>query len=188
MRKLFNVLFLVSLLVILVSAPVMAAPALGPTVASLQEAPPVPTLGDLFTTLLSLGGVALFFAALVNAGKKFIPTWFPDGSAPTYTLIFQTAGLVGLVVLQLTGRMDLVPIIDQSAGILANILSSVVMLAYQIYIARKGHQEALAGLPVVGTSYTGRQAGSDVFLFNAELNSTISDEDIERVAQAAKPG
>lgn len=147
------------LLLVIASFPLIvahAAPVFGP---SPQEVQPAPTLGDLFTTLLSLGGVSLFFAGIVNAGKKFLPNLFPDGSAPTYTMVFQTFGLVALVVLQLTGRLDLVPVIDQNAGLIANILEGVVALAYQLYIARKGHENVLAGLPVIGTSYSMRSAG-----------------------------
>ena len=158
MKKFLRALGILCLVFVFASLPIVAAyaaPALGLT----SEPAPVPTLGDLLTTFLSLGGVALFFAAVINAGKKFFPKQFPDGSAPTYTLVFQTVGLIGMVALQLTGRMDLLPLIDQNAGILANVLTGIVALAYQIYLARVGHEQALAGLPVIGTSHSGRQAG-----------------------------
>jgi len=158
MKKLLTVIAVLCLVVVFASLPMIAAqaaPALGIT----QEPAPVPSLGDLLTSLFSLGGVALFFAALINAGKKFFPNQFPDDSAPTYTLVFQTAALVGLVVLQIMGRTDLVPLIDQNAGILENVLTGIVALVYQFYVARVGHQQVLAGLPVIGTSHSGRVAG-----------------------------
>ncbi len=158
MKKAFRLIGILCLVFVFASLPLVAAqaaPALGIT----AEPAPVPSLGDLLTSLFSLGGVALFFASLINAGKKFVPQWFPDDSAPKYNLIFQTVALVGLVALQLAGRSDLVPIIDQNAGILANVLTGIVALAYQIFAARAGHEQALAGLPVIGTSHSGRMAG-----------------------------
>lgn len=163
MKKLLTFIAVLSLVVVFASVPVVAAQA-APAFGVTAEPAPVPSLGDMLTTLASLGGVALFFASVINAGKKFFPKQFPDDSAPTYNLVFQTIGLVGLVALQIFGRMDLLPMIDQNAGILANILTGIVALAYQIYVARIGHEQALAGLPVIGTSHSGRQAG-DTSLF-----------------------
>ena len=163
MKKFLRTLGILCLVFVFASLPMVAAHA-APALGLASEPAPVPTLGDLLTTLASLGGVALFFAAFINAGKKFFPNQFPDDSAPTYNLAFQTIGLVGLVALQIFGRMDLLPLIDQNAGILANILTGIVALAYQVYVARVGHEQALAGLPVIGTSHSGRQAG-DTTLF-----------------------
>jgi hypothetical protein len=115
------------------------------------------TLPELLTTLESLGGVALFFTALNNLLKKF--KWVKDGQASAWSLGLNTLALVGLVALQLTGKFDLVPIIDKDAGLLANAINAVLALAFQLYVSRKGHENVLAGMPVIGKSYSGRRAG-----------------------------
>ena len=158
MKSLFKMIGVLCLVIALASIPALAfaAPAGGVQVQDVQT---VPTLADLLDTLKSLTGVALFFAAVINAGKQFFPQLFPDNSAPTYNLVFQTASLVALVILQLTGRADLVPVIDATAGSLATVITAILGLFYQLYISRVGHENVLAGLPLVGKSYSGRAAG-----------------------------
>ena len=132
---------------------VQAAPSVAP---AFQE-PSVPSLDDLLVTLKNLGGVALLIAALVNAAKQF--GWITDGQAPAASLAMNTLALVGMVALQLTGKADTVPGLDQNAGALAIALNAVLALVFQLYIARKGHESVLAGMPLIGTSFTGRRAG-----------------------------
>jgi len=116
-------------------------------------------LQDLAKTAATLTGIVLLGTAIQNAGKRYAPDYFPNNSAPQWTLGIQTFSLVLLVYLQLSGNMNLVPVIDQQAGLIANIINMVLALGYQVYASRKVHQEVLAGLPVIGTSYSGRLAG-----------------------------
>lgn len=132
---------------------VQAAPALAP---AFQE-PSVPNLDDFLVTLKNLGGVALLITALINAGKQF--GWLTDGQAPAASLVLNTLALVSLVALQLTGKADTVPGLDQNAGALATALNAVLALAFQLFFSRKSHESVLAGMPLIGKSFTGRRAG-----------------------------
>jgi hypothetical protein len=161
MHRISKILFFVSLLVIVAGLPLIvaqAAPAL--PAPAVHEAAPVPSLPELVQTLMSLGGVALFFAVVANAAKDF--GWVKDGQAPKVSLVLNTLGLVGLIVLQLTGRTDLVPVIDQNAGLIANALTVMLSLTYQLWVSRKGHEEVLAGMPFIGASFSKRTAGKNV--------------------------
>lgn len=168
MRKFLKSFSLFCLLVVFLAVPFVAAHA-APAHAVIAEVSAPPSFWDFVKTFESLTGVALLFAAITNAGKQFFPQYFPDNSAPTYQLIFQTIGVVTLVGLQLSGNFNLVPILDENAGVIANILTMIVGLVYQLWIARKGHENVLAGLPVIGTSYSNRRAGEP---FAAELTYT----------------
>lgn len=125
-------------------------------------------LEDLARTGGTLAGVALFFAAISNLGKRYLPDLFPDGSAPSWSLGFQVVTLITLVILQITGRADLVPVIDQNAGAIANVLNALLALGFQIYAARRGHEDVLAGLPGVGYSYSNRAAGTTISILESE--------------------
>lgn len=176
MKKVFNLIAILSLVVVFVAMPVVTVSAMPAAAPVVQETAPdifeiIKMLEDLAKTGATLTGFALLFAALTNAGKKFLPDLFPDGSAPKYTLGFQTLTLITLVVLQVLGRSDLVPVFDESAGLIANTVNAVVALAWQFLVARKGHQSVLAGMPVVGQSYSGRMAGEySGELVGVELN------------------
>jgi hypothetical protein len=165
--KRFTALFFVLLIAAFLLVPVVhAAPVAAPV---MQESAPdifsiIKMLEELAKTGATLTGFALFYAAFINAGKYAKPEWFPDASAPTYNLIFQSITLTLLVIFQVTGRTDLVPLFDKAAGLLATILGSVVALVYQLWVSRMGHNDVLAGTPVIGTSYSGRQAGNSIFI------------------------
>lgn len=160
-------LFILLFLLVVPLAVAQAAPA---TVPVAQESTPdifgiLGWMQELAKTATTLTGFALLYAAVINAGKVLKPEWFSDKSAPGYNLIFQVLSLITLVTLQLTGRADLVPVFDQSAGLLANAIGSVLALFYGFWAARKGHEEVLAGIPVIGQSYSGRLAGTMISIF-----------------------
>ena len=150
-----------------------AAPALVP---AFQDTPATFDLDDLLVTAKTLTGVALFWAAVQNFGKLASPKLFPDNSAPKWTLATQTITLVALVALQLSGRAELIPVIDQNAGMIANLLTAFIALAYQFLVARTGHQNVLAGLPGIGFSHSGRVAGESLL---AEVLVTRDPEPVE---------
>lgn len=114
----------------------------------------------LAKTFLSLGGVAALVPAIVNAAKRF--GWVADGKAPEWMMVLNMIGFVGLGALQLTGRANLVPYLDEQAGLLANVLTVILGYIAQLFVSRVTHQQVLAGLPLIGKSFSGRTAGDGV--------------------------
>lgn len=155
MNKVFKFLAVLSLIFVFAALPTVAVAA----APAMQEQVPaeLPSLWDIAETMKNLGGITLLLTAFLNALKQFGK--LHDGDAPKYTLIFQTLALVGAVALQLFGKADLIPVIDENAGLLANAVNSVLLLIFQLYVARVGHENVLAGLPMIGKSFSGRHAG-----------------------------
>lgn len=161
MKNLFKSLFIVCLFIILAAVPVIAASAAPAVAPPAQEAQAeLPNLADLVATLQTLTGVGLFFAAVTNALKT--SGWLQDNQAPGASLVLNSFATIVLVSLQLTGRADLIPIIDVNAGILASVITGMISLYYQLYVSRKGHESVLAGMPVIGKSFSKRVAGDAV--------------------------
>lgn len=166
-NKVFRLFAILALLVVFASLPtvaVSAAPQLAP---AFQEAPTTPSLEDIFITFKNSVGIALLGAALLNLCKS--RGWLKDGDTPMYSLIFQSVGVLSFVLLTLFGKSDLFPVIDQSAGTIANIINSAVVLAFQLYAARRGHEDILAGMPGIGTSFSGRKAGEGAMFETVEV-------------------
>lgn len=171
--KRFSVLFVVILIAFAFAPSVSAAPSAVP---SLQEAgADFPTLPDLFDTGKTLLGVSLFFTALINLGKIAKPEMFPNDSAPKWTLATQSITLMVLVGLQLSGKANLIPVIDENAGLIANLLNAFIALAFQLLMARKAHDSVLAGYPIIGKSYSGRVAGTQHTVEYLGLSQDISE-------------
>lgn len=150
--KLAKLFTMICLVIVLAAMPMIVSAA--PLYA---QAPAPATLDDLFATLKNLGGVALLFTALINAGKRF--GWVTDGNAPAVSLGMNAIGLLSLVALQFAGKIDLVPSLDQGASSLANLINDLLALMFQIFVSRVGHNQVLAGMPLIGKSFSGRQAG-----------------------------
>jgi hypothetical protein len=132
---------------------VLAAPAMRHAV---QEAPPVDlySADAVWATLRSMGGLAILVAALTNIGKKYLPKYFPDGSAPKWSLILNVLGFALVASLQLSGRADLIPVIDKNAELIGTTLTTLLVIVLQLYGSRVAHDNVLAGLPVIGKSFT----------------------------------
>jgi hypothetical protein len=173
MHRSTKFLFVFLLLAVLAFTPMTATYAAQEVVPATQEAD-LPSLPDLFETGKNLAGIAFLFAALINVGKQVKPDWFPDGSASAWTLVTQTITTVLLVGLQLTNRADLIPVIDENAGLAATILTSFIALAYNLLVARKWHESVLAGLPGIGFSNSGRKAGEGVMVEVSDIKPDFS--------------
>jgi hypothetical protein len=156
MKRISKLVTAFSLFVVFASIPAIVLRAMP---ASLQTPPPatVPGLDDLVWTFKSLTGVAMSIAVLVNVLKTTGVA--KDDTAGNWSAGLNLAALVALFVAQVLGYSNSVPAFDRQAGELANVLSVVFAFAWQIYVSRKTHGSLLAGLPVVGTSHTGRKAG-----------------------------
>jgi len=159
LHRLFVSLFVLAILVIAASVPVLVAHA----APGFQELPPAPAapsavdFADLVGTLTSLAGVAALIAVAVNLLKQI--GIVKDGQAGSWSAGLNLAALIGLFAAQVAGYSNLIPVIDEQAGALAVVLSTVAAYVFQVFISRKAHDSALAGLPAVGASYSGRLAG-----------------------------
>jgi len=115
---------------------------------------------QLISTFLALAGVGSLIAVLVNIGKTV--GLVKDGQAPTWSAALNLAGLIALFVLQLLGKSDLVPALDNQAGALASVLTALFAFIWQLIVSLKAHG-ALKGTRIIGKS------------FSAERDSTPSE-------------
>ena len=115
---------------------------------------------QLISTFLTLAGVGSLIAVLINIGKTV--GLVKDGQAPTWSAGLNLAGLIALFVLQVLGKADLVPGLDNQAGALASALTAVFGFVWQLIVSLKAHS-ALKGTRIIGKS------------FSAERDSTPSE-------------
>lgn len=172
-KFLLTVLFVfltVGLLLAFTTEPVQAAPL---NRFAVQEPSQAFSLDDAMNSLKNSVGLALLLTAVQNIGKQF--GWFKDGSAQKVSLVFNTLGLILFVSLQLSGRADLIPVIDAHAGLIANALVAVSLLVLQLFVSRKGHEEVLAGMPVVGKSFSNRHAGEGALIEVTKEEITVGE-------------
>ena len=153
-RNASKLIFFVSMIVIFAAMPMIAVHAMPAGAAPPVQETQAADLPSVFETLKNLGGLALLFTAAINSLKKFGVVG--DAQAPAFSLVFNTVALVGIVALQLTGKADVIPVIDAGAGTLATALTAVVALVYQLFVSRKAHDAVLKGLPVIGTSFSNK--------------------------------
>lgn len=146
-------------LILIFAGPPMAAAQAASAAMPFQEISPNP-LDELFATFSTLTGVAMFIPAIVSALKKFGVV--RDGTANTWVMALNMLAFLGLGVAQITGYSGLVPIIDAQAGVLANFLTFMIGYVYQMFASRVAYHHVLAGLPLIGMSFSGRKAGASV--------------------------
>jgi hypothetical protein len=109
------------------------------------------SLDQIMTTLASLGGVAAFFTVLVNILKTV--GIIKDGQAVNVVTVLNFVGAGIIIVLQLLGKIDLLPIIDSTAGTIAQIAMLVFGLVWQLIVSKQTH-EVLRGFPLIGKSFS----------------------------------
>jgi hypothetical protein len=160
MNRFFKILAVLSLFAILASTPLMVAQAAGVNAPVMEQAND--PFADLFKTFGTLTGVAMFIPALVNALKK--TGIVKNDQAQSWVMGLNLLAFVGLGVAQITGYSDYVPVVDEQAGLLANVIAVVVGYVYQLFASRLTHTEVLAGLPLIGTSFSGRKAGEGTII------------------------
>ncbi len=148
MKSVLKSVFLLCVLVIVASFPLIVAQAAAPSQV-LPEATPS-SIDDLFVTLKSLGGVAALMTGLVNVLKRVGVV--KDGESPMYITWFNVFGLVVLLILQTFGQSNMVPAIDAQAAGLAEVITVVSAFIFQMLASRLTHTLALSGVPWIGTS------------------------------------
>ena len=117
-------------------------------------------LGDLMTTFSSLTGVAMLIAAIVNSLK--ISGVVKDGQASSWSAGLNLVALAALFIAQEFGYGSIVPSVDSSANAWASLVSVIFAFVWQLYASRKTHDLVLAGLPVIGKTFSAKQAGETV--------------------------
>lgn len=157
MKKFLNFIAMLSLVVVFMAVPMLAAhaaPAAQPAAHIMYQEtqPPADTsgVGALAATALTLGGVAAFVAALINFGKKFGVV--KAGQADAYSTGLNLLLLVGIFAAQVTGNANLIPAVDAQAGSLATAATVVLAYVYQLWVSRTVHDNVLTGLPLIGTT------------------------------------
>lgn len=106
---------------------------------------------DLVTLLASLVGFGAFVSVLVNILKFFKVA--QDGDAQKWVLGFNALGLIALVVWQIFfPTIDLVPI-DNTFGVIAQLMTYVLMLLSTFGGSFMGYK-FFKGVPLLGFSHT----------------------------------
>lgn len=107
----------------------------------------VPTPDQVLETLRSLAGVAAFVAAFV--GLLMWRGIVTPETAPNVAFALNTAAYVGIVILFLVNRIDLLPLVDKTAGAIAQIIQAIIM----IFVLQGGAQiffKAIRGVKFIG--------------------------------------
>ena len=108
---------------------------------------------SLVAQFLLLLGVAALIGALINVGKKFLPQYFPDGSAPTWSLYLNVAAFAAFVALRIFVPDVDVAGLDSNAQAIADLLIYLLGFVSQIG-GSKVANAALRGVPVIGYSHS----------------------------------
>jgi hypothetical protein len=108
---------------------------------------------DLVLQLVAgLVGFPALLAALINVAKYF--GWLPNGYAGKVNVIAHLVAYIGVGVAVALGKVDILPGVDEQLGAVAKLLLAVLAFLSSIGFARKFHNKALWGLPVVGYSHS----------------------------------
>lgn len=108
-------------------------------------------LNAVLTLLAGLVGFPAALAAVINVLKYF--GIVSDGSAPVASMIGHLIGYIGVAVLVLTGRIDILPGLDVQLSAVANVLLAVLAFLSSLKVSRAFHRSVLIGTPVFGFSY-----------------------------------
>lgn len=109
-------------------------------------------LDTIAKLVAGLAGFPALLAALINVAKFF--GWLADGQAGKVNEIAHLVVYVGVGVLVLLGKVDLLPGIDVQLGAVAQILLAVLAFLSSIGFAKRFHERTLFGLPFVGYSHS----------------------------------
>lgn len=132
-------------------------------------------LETILNLVAGLVGFPAALAATINVLKYFYI--LPDGAAPAASEIGHLLAYVGVGVLVLTGRVDLLPGIDLQLGALANVLLAVLAFLSSLNVARAFHDNVLLGLPVVGFSHSVQYSFSDLMAMAERLRESAEEEE-----------
>jgi len=117
-------------------------------------------ISQLIQIVLGLGGVGAVISALVNVGKTL--KWIKDGQAQNWVTGGNLLVMIGVFVLTLLGKTDVIQVIDPAAGTIAQIITLVFGLVIQLLSSKLTHF-ALKGTAIVGKSYSVEAAKAKAF-------------------------
>lgn len=119
------------------------------------------TIDMLFTTFLSLSGVAALITVLINIGKSL--GWIKDGQASNFSTGFNLVGMIALFVLNMLGMADVVPALNENAAMLANVLATVFGFVWQLWLSKIVHDNVLKGTKLIGKSFSAEAAKAEAY-------------------------
>jgi len=173
--KVKNFLIVIVILVLAFGLPVMAVT----SSAQAGDMAPV-SMDSLLNSLKNLTGVAMLIAVIVNIFKALGVV--KDGQAGTWSAGLNILVLLLLFIAQITGYAHLVPAFDEQANQFSQVITAIFAFVYQLFVSRKTHDSVLAGIPLIGMSYSGKVPGETITAM--EVAPIISSA--ERLATGAK--
>lgn len=117
-------------------------------------------LNALIVALIGSGAVGTLTSLIIQLGKWFIPTWFPDDSADSWRLgiIVATAAIV--TTLQLSGIFIDLPAIEKFATSFAALGTTLMplLVLFASWVAKATYKNVWQGvkLKLLGKSYTSK--------------------------------
>lgn len=139
-----------------------------------------PYLQDLFAQFMALGGIGALLALLINVGKAF--GIVKDGDAPKWSAGLNLAGVAALFILRIVKPgFDLAPA-DSAVGAFVAAISPLVGWIISTITSKATHAK-LAGVPLVGTSFTQRY---EEVVKAAVRDNTLAQVQAYRAAQVAQ--
>jgi hypothetical protein len=137
-------------------------------------------LNGVLTLLAGLVGFPAALAAVINLLKYF---GLSDGSAPAANMIGHLIAYVGVALLVLTGRIDILPGIDVHLSAVADLLLAVLAFFSSMKVARSFHRSVLTGFPLVGYSYGLEEYRAYMEAMEARLEDDSDSEDNPEAAE-----
>lgn len=110
----------------------------------------------LIVALLASGAVGMGVSFLIQLGKLFLPTWFPDASADNWRLGLVMLTAVVVVVVRTLGYTVEFETIEAAATSLAALGATLMPLLVLIanWIAKVTYKNVLHGVKFIGISHT----------------------------------
>lgn len=114
-------------------------------------------LNALIVALLASSAVGAGVSFLIQIGKLFIPTWFPDGSADNWRLGLVVLTAVVVLVLRASGVAVELPAVEAAMTSLSSLGAIVLPLLVLLsnVVAKATYKNALRGVSLIGKTYSG---------------------------------
>ena len=113
-------------------------------------------LNFLILALLASGTVGTGVSLVIQIGKLYLPSWFPDGSADNWRLGLIVGTALVVTGLQLFGVFVDMPAIEKFTGAFAALGATLMPLfvLFAGWIAKQTYNNVLKGIWKLGVSHT----------------------------------